>query len=87
VPPGTLIGSVTEDAAAATGLRAGTPVAAGAGDGQAACLGAGATGPGRAYVNLGTAVVGGTVSTRYLTDLANRTVAGDILGRVCSRPR
>ena len=59
VPPGTIIGSVTQDAAAATALRAGTPIVAGAGDGQAACLGAGVTGPGRAYVNLGTAVVGG----------------------------
>ncbi len=80
VPPGTVVGAVTAEAAAATGLRAGTPVVAGAGDGQAACLGAGVTGPGRAYVNLSTAVVGGTVSTRYLTDLAYRTVAGVISG-------
>jgi len=76
VPPGTVLGNVGAEASAATGLRAGTPVVAGAGDGQAACLGAGVTGPGRAYVNLGTAIAGGTVAPRYVTDLAFRTCCG-----------
>ncbi len=78
VPPGTVVGAVTAAAAAATGLRAGTPVVAGAGDGQAACLGAGVTGPGRAYVNLGTAIAGGAFADRYLTSLAYRTCCGAI---------
>ena len=80
VPPGTVLGRVSEEAARTTGLPAGTPVVAGAGDGQAACLGAGVTGRGRAYVNLGTAIAGGTVSDRYLTDLAYRTCCGAIPG-------
>jgi xylulokinase len=43
VAPGTVVGEVTAEAAAATGLAAGIPVVAGLGDGQAACLGAGVT--------------------------------------------
>ncbi len=78
VAPGTMIGAVSQQAAGATGLRPGTPVVAGAGDGQAACLGAGVTKPGRAFLNLGTAIAGGTVSDRYLTDLAYRTCCGAV---------
>jgi xylulokinase len=80
VSPGVVIGGVTPEAAAATRLSIGTPVVAGAGDGQAASLGAGITGPGRAFVNLGTAIAGGAVSDRYTTDLAFRTCAGAIPG-------
>ncbi len=40
--PGSVVGEVTASAAAATGLRAGTPVAAGGGDTQLGLLGAGA---------------------------------------------
>ncbi len=76
VPPGERIASVSPDGAAATGLRAGTPIVAGAGDGQAASLGAGVTGPGRSYVNLGTAIAGGVVAREYQTDLAYRTCQG-----------
>ncbi len=79
-PPGARIGAVSTGAAAATGLRAGTPVVAGAGDGQAACLGAGVVAPGRAYANLGTAIAGGVVADRYLTDLAYRTCCGAVPG-------
>lgn len=78
--PATVIGVVSAAAAAATGLVAGTPVVAGAGDGQAASLGAGVVGPGRAYVNLGTAIAGGVVADRYLTDLAFRTCCGAVPG-------
>lgn len=74
--PGTIIGEVSRAAAAATGLMTGTPVVAGAGDGQSASLGAGVTGPGRAFVNIGTAIAGGVVSPRYQTDLAFRTCCG-----------
>jgi sugar (pentulose or hexulose) kinase len=80
VPPGMVIGAVTSDAAAQTGLSAGTPIVAGAGDGQAASLGAGITGPGRAFVNLGTAIAGGALSDRYVTDRAYRTCVGPIPG-------
>ena len=72
-PPGTLLGRVDADAAAATGLVAGTPVFAGGGDGQMAGLGTNCTSPHRAYVNLGTAVVSGVWSPDYLTDRAWRT--------------
>ena len=41
VPSTTVVGAVTADAAAATGLRAGTPVVVGGGDGPMAALGAG----------------------------------------------
>jgi xylulokinase len=77
---GSIIGAVSGGAAEMTGLLAGTPLVAGAGDGQAASLGAGVTGPGRAYVNLGTAIAGGAVADRYVTDLAYRTCAGAIPG-------
>jgi autoinducer-2 kinase len=54
VAPGTIVGSVTANAAAATGLRAGTPVVAGGADTQLGLVGIGAIDPGRF------AVVGGT---------------------------
>jgi len=68
--PGSVLGEVTEAAAAETGLRPGTPVVAGGGDGQAAGLGVNALGAGRAYLNLGTAVVSGTYSKQYRTGAA-----------------
>ena len=80
VPPGTVIGQISRAAASATGLRQGLPVVAGAGDGQSAGLGANATGGGRAYLNLGTAVVGGAFSPDYLTDPAFRTLYAPISG-------
>ncbi len=48
-----IIGAVTQSAARATGLRAGTPVAAGGGDGSAAGVGVGCVRPGSAYNCLG----------------------------------
>ena len=80
VRQGEPIGTLTAAAAAETGLLAGTPVVAGAGDGQSASLGAGVTGPGRAFVNLGTAVAAGCVSPTYRTDLAYRTCGGGMPG-------
>ena len=81
VPAGAPIGIVSAQAASETGLRSGTPIVAGAGDGQAASLGAGVTGPGRAFINLGTAIASGAVSDHYVTDLAFRTCAGAIPGK------
>jgi xylulokinase len=80
VEPGSVLGGLTEDAAAACGFEAGTPVVAGAGDGQAAGLGAGIVAPGRAYLNLGTAIVSGVLSTEYRIDAAFRTLYGPIAG-------
>lgn len=74
VEPGTIIGGVSAAAAQATGLPEGIPVVAGLGDGQAACLGAGVTSLDRAYLNLGTAVTGGPVSHRYISDASCRTM-------------
>jgi autoinducer-2 kinase len=47
VEAGTVVGAVTADAAAATGLRAGTPVVAGGADTQLGLLGIGVAQPGR----------------------------------------
>jgi len=79
-PPGEEIGQVSLEAARQTGLRPGTPVIAGAGDGQAASLGAGIVSPHRAYVNLGTAIAGGTSSPTYVTDDTCRTCLGALPG-------
>jgi xylulokinase len=53
----TVTGRVTERAAAATGLRAGTPVVAGGGDQSANGVGVGATAPGIVALSLGTSGV------------------------------
>ena len=79
-PPGAPLGGVSAEAAAACGLPAGLPVICGLGDGQAAGLGAGITGPGAAYLNLGTAVVSGTYSEGYLAGRAFRTTCGGVPG-------
>ena len=57
VPSGRAIGALSAEAATATGLRPGTPLVSGGGDQQCAGLGAGAVGPGRVEVTLGTAAV------------------------------
>lgn len=79
-PPGAVIAALSSAAASETDLVAGTPIVAGAGDGQVASLGAGVTGPGRAFLNLGTAIASGAVTDRYGTDPAFRTCAGAIPG-------
>lgn len=71
--PGTPIGQITAEAADTTGLLAGTVLISGGGDGQCAATGAGATQPGIAYMNLGTAVVAGVYSPSYGHDQAFRT--------------
>jgi sugar (pentulose or hexulose) kinase len=80
VPPGAMIGVVSQRAADATGLPVGLPVVAGAGDGQCAGLGANVTSRGRAYLNLGTAVVSGAFSNAYVADRAFRTLNAPIAG-------
>lgn len=80
VPPGHVIGGILPDVAVHTGLPAGTAVVAGAGDGQAAGLGAHVTDLETAYLNLGTALVSGTCGPDYRTDRAFRTLYGAIPG-------
>lgn len=72
--PGSVLGRVTPRAAARTGLREGTPVIAGGGDGQCAGLGVGITRPGVAYLNIGTAVVCGAYQSGYACGKAWRTM-------------
>jgi sugar (pentulose or hexulose) kinase len=79
-PPGTIVGTVIPPAAEVCGLPAGLPVVAGIGDGQASGLGANITGPGEAYLSLGTSVVSGTYSGHYVVDPAFRTMTGGIPG-------
>jgi sugar (pentulose or hexulose) kinase len=73
--PGAMLGAVTRDAARTTGLRSGTLVIAGGGDGQAAGLGSNVLSPHRAYLNLGTAVVAGVFGKQYKTSPAFRTMS------------
>lgn len=80
VEPGAVIGHLTASAAAATGLPAGLPLIAGAGDGHCAGLGADVTSAGRAYLNLGTAVASGAFSRDYLCDRAFRTLIAPVPG-------
>ncbi len=74
VAPGEHIGAVSAEAAEATGLIAGTPLFAGAGDGQCAAVGTRCTAPGNAYVNLGTAIVAGVWSPDYALARSWRTL-------------
>lgn len=74
VEPGRAIGVVTAAAAAATGLRAGTPVFAGGGDGQCAGLGVDAMRAGSVYLNLGTAIVAGVWSPEPVISQKWRTI-------------
>ena len=79
-PPGEVIGGLTSAAAELLGLLPGTPVVAGAGDGQCAGLGAGVAAPGRAYLNIGTGLISGTYTTDYRPDTAYRAMLGTIPG-------
>jgi xylulokinase len=76
VAPGAPIGVIDPKIAERAGLPAGTLVIAGAGDGQAAGLGAGITTSDRAYMNLGTAIVSGVLSREIRLDRAFRTLYG-----------
>jgi xylulokinase len=75
-PPGSVVGELGEDVAGEVGLPPGLPVVGGAGDGQAAGLGANVTEAGRAYLNLGTAIVSGTYSDDYAWGNEFRTLSG-----------
>jgi xylulokinase len=74
VDPLEIVGTVTAEAAVATGIPAGTPVAAGAGDQTAASLGAGVVDPGQAFDSAGTASVLAMCVDRFAPDTAHRTL-------------
>ena len=78
--PGSVLGTIRDDVAAQLGLPAGLPVVAGAGDGQCAQLGTGITSPGRAYLNLGTGIVSGTLSENYSYGMEYRTLSAAVPG-------
>lgn len=73
--PSTFVaGTVTEEAAKATGLAAGTPVVLGAGDGVTANVGAGSIAPGKTYCCMGTSAWITTTSEKPIFDENMRTV-------------
>ncbi|MFK8079926.1 MAG: FGGY-family carbohydrate kinase [Granulosicoccus sp.] len=72
-PPGTRLGTLTDEVANLLNLPQLTPVFAAGGDGQCAGLGVNCTVPDRAYINLGTAVVSGIWSKEYRYNDAWRT--------------
>jgi len=61
------VGGLKEEAASALGLRAGTPVIAGAGDAMTAAVGSGAVADGDGHLCLGTSGFVGIVTTRRVT--------------------
>lgn len=79
-PPGSVLGLLREDVATRIGLPASVAVVAGAGDGQCAQLGSGATTGGRAYLNLGSGIVSGTYSGQYSYAREYRTLSAAIPG-------
>jgi xylulokinase len=76
--PGAVMGELRADVAEDLGLPPRIPIVGGAGDGQSAGLGADITRPGRAYLNLGTAVVSGTYSDDYAWGREFRTLGGPV---------
>ena len=76
VGPGDRIAKLLPDVARDLGVPADVMLIAGAGDGQAAGLGAGVVREGQLYLNIGTALVGGTPMEAYRVGDAFRTLYG-----------
>lgn len=74
VPSTTVLGNVTPEAAAKTGLSTHTKVVMGSGDGLAANVGAGSVTPGSTYVCLGTSAWVASTSDHQILDEKKRTV-------------
>jgi sugar (pentulose or hexulose) kinase len=66
VPPGTVIGEITSEAAAATGVATGTPVVAGAADKACEVLGAGCSDPSIGCLSYGTTATINVASHKYV---------------------
>ncbi len=73
VPSTEIIGTVSAEAAAVTGIPAGTPVVIGGGDGPTAAVGAGVTEAGRGYISLGSSAWVSFCEPEPLYDRAQRT--------------
>ncbi|MHB9034882.1 MAG: xylulokinase [Anaerolineae bacterium] len=73
LPSATVIGEITFKAAVATGLRAGTPVVIGGGDGGCATVGAGVVQPGDAYNYIGSSSWLAFTAPEPLYDRVQRT--------------
>lgn len=69
-----IAGAITREIAEATGLKEGTPVAVGAGDGPCAAAGSAALAEGDAYFYLGSALWGGTIESKPFGDFASRMI-------------
>lgn len=67
-PPNTVLGHVTKQAAADTGLPEGLPVVVGAGDKQSELLGAGAIDPSVGVISYGTATCMEVITYKYVAD-------------------
>jgi xylulokinase len=80
VGPGEVLGTLRADVASDLGLDRPIPLVSGAGDGQAAGLGAGVASEETAYLNLGTAIVSGKPSLTYRTSRAFRTLFAAVPG-------
>ncbi|HEX2063484.1 MAG TPA: FGGY-family carbohydrate kinase, partial [Acidimicrobiales bacterium] len=74
VDPLDVVGEVTPAGSEATGIPAGTPVAAGAGDQTAASLGAAVVDPGQAFDSAGTASVFAMCLDAFTPDVEHRTL-------------
>lgn len=74
VEPTAVIGEVQPDVAAATGLKPGTPIAAGCGDTAAGALGAGVVKPGMLLDTAGTASVLACSTEHFLADRKYRAL-------------
>lgn len=74
LPSDEIIGQVSVQAAAQTGLKAGIPVVNGSSDNSASALGAGMLNPGQVTLIIGTAGVITVCSDKPLPDPANRTL-------------
>jgi xylulokinase len=74
VDPTDVVGEMTAEAAEATGIPVGTPVAAGAGDQAAASLGAAVVEPGQAFDSAGTASVFAMCVPDFRPDVRHRTL-------------
>jgi xylulokinase len=74
VDPQEIVGEVSREGSERTGLPAGTPVAAGAGDQAAASLGAAVVDPGQAFDSAGTASVFAMCVAGFAPDLAQKTL-------------
>lgn len=74
-----IVGSVTPWAASQTGLKTGTPVAAGTGDNHAGAIGAGVAEPGLAVATLGTSGVIYVHSESPRRDLGQATPPGRVM--------